>query len=141
LRESPTPGKRLRAVLRTSPIIRSRTQPFIELELSQACLSGKGDSPLHSPPFVGRKPTVHADAQENLYLVFNQGESAAYHGQDPGGRLHIATASAQSEAWSDWRIVWTSEQQFTGEPRVDPVRWANDRVLSVYVQEHPDKPG
>jgi hypothetical protein len=92
-------------------------------------------------PFVGRKPTVHADVHDNLYLVFNKGESAAYHGQDPGGRLHIAVAAAQPDAWSDWRVVWTSPQQFTGEPRVDPVRWANEGVLSVYVQEHPAKPG
>ena len=91
-------------------------------------------------PFAGRKPTVHADAQGNLCLIFNKGESAAYHGQDPGGRLHLATASADS-TWSDWSVIWTSQQSFTGEPRVDPERWANEGVLSVYVQEQPAQPG
>jgi hypothetical protein len=91
-------------------------------------------------PFVGRKPSVHIDAAGDLWLVFNRGESAEYHGTDPGGKLTIAKASAKS-GWSDWRIVWESQVQFAGEPRVDAARLARDGVLSVYVQQLPKAAG
>lgn len=91
-------------------------------------------------PFVGRKPSVHVDAAGDLWLVFNRGDSAEYHGVDPGGKLTIAKATSAAD-WSDWRIVWESERQFAGEPRVDAARWSTGGVLSVYVQRLPAAPG
>lgn len=90
-------------------------------------------------PFFGRKPTLHVAPNDNLYLVFNKGNTSNYEVEDVGGILHVASASASR--WADWRIVWQSQQRFSGEPRVDPQRWATEGVLSVYVQEHPADPG
>jgi hypothetical protein len=63
-----------------------------------------------------------------------------YHTLDRGGKLHIAAATAKSQ-WTDWRVVTTSDRDYVGEPRVDVLRWRDERVLSVYVQQKPDLPG
>lgn len=91
-------------------------------------------------PFFGRKPFLLADAEDNLVLVYTKPANLEYHGADVGGPLHIATASAKRE-WNDRNDVYSSANSFVGEPRVDKYRWQKERVLSVYTQEAPLKPG
>jgi hypothetical protein len=91
-------------------------------------------------PFTGRKPQIVLDKVGNAYLIYGQGEDRNYHGHDAGGTLTIAMAGEASR-WTDWKTVWTSKQQFVGEPLIDPVRWKTSEILSIYAQEKPAKPG
>ncbi|MHB8900784.1 MAG: BNR repeat-containing protein, partial [Thermoguttaceae bacterium] len=88
-------------------------------------------------PFFGRKPRLVVDDAGNALLVFTKGTNLDYHGQDNGGKLHVAAATAKAR-WTDWRIVYSSERDYVGEPRVDLLRWRAEQVLSVYAQQKPD---
>lgn len=91
-------------------------------------------------PFWGRKPQIVVDDADAAWVVYGKGDDLNYHGRDPGGRLRIAMATERT-GWTDWKTVWESSAQFVGEPLVDPVRWSDERVLSVYVQERPAEAG
>lgn len=91
-------------------------------------------------PCFGRKPYVLADANDNLVIAFTKPANLEYHGFDPGGPLHIATASAKAN-WQDWHVVFSSKEACVGEPRLDRNRFRDERVLSVYAQEAPAEPG
>ena len=91
-------------------------------------------------PFFGRKPRLVVDESGDAVLVFTKGTELDYHGDDRGGKLHVATATAES-GWTDWRVVYASDRDYVGEPRVDFLRWQREGVLSVYAQQKPDRPG
>jgi hypothetical protein len=91
-------------------------------------------------PFFGRRPTIVADAASNLIVVVGKRADLEHHGMDTGGPMHIFAASAAS-GWTDWQEVFRSEKSFVGEPRVDKLRWQQERVLSIYAQEAPVAPG
>jgi hypothetical protein len=73
-------------------------------------------------PFFGRKPRLVVNEAGDALLVFNKGTDLEYHEQDRGGKLHVAAATAR-KAWTDWRVVYTSDRDYVGEPRVDVLRW------------------
>jgi len=91
-------------------------------------------------PLFGRKPRLVVNEAGDAALVFNKGTDLEYHEQDPGGKLHVAAAMAR-KAWADWRVVYTSDRDYVGEPRVDMLRWRAEHLLSVYVQQKPAQPG
>jgi hypothetical protein len=91
-------------------------------------------------PFCGRKPSMVVDDDGRLFVVFTQPVDRTYHGNDPGGPLRLAAASADGD-WSDWHEVAVSTGAFVGEPRIDRTRWQQERVLSVYAQAAPSAPG
>jgi hypothetical protein len=91
-------------------------------------------------PFFGRKPRLVVNRSGDAWLAFNKGSDLEYHGQDRGGKLHVAAATARAK-WKDWHVIHTSEYDCVGEPRVDLARWRAQDVLSVYVQQKPDAPG
>ena len=92
-------------------------------------------------PFVGRKPQIILDDTDNAYVLYNRNdENRKYHGTDPGGHLTIQSATGANN-FKDWKILWTSEEQFLGEPLYDPIRWSDKHVLSVYAQEKPEQAG
>lgn len=91
-------------------------------------------------PFFGRKPRLVVNEAGDALLVFNKGADLEYHEQDRGGRLHVAAATAK-EQWTDWRVAYTSDRDYVGEPRVDVLRWRAEHLLSVYVQQKPAQPG
>ena len=91
-------------------------------------------------PFFGRKPRLVVDESGDALMVFNKGRDLEYHGHEHGGKLHVAAATAKAR-WTDWRVVYTSDRDFVGEPRVDLLRWRAEHLLSVYVQQKPDLPG
>ena len=72
-----------------------------------------------------------ADRDGNLILVFRETDT---------GRLRVAAAAADG-GWADWRVLWTSRRLFDCEPLLDHGRWADERVLSVYVQDKPSETG
>lgn len=77
------------------------------------------------------RPELVIGQNGNALLVFRALQS---------GHLQIAAATADNR-WSDWRIVYAEETAFGCEPLVDRYRWEAEGVLSVYVQEKPQKPG
>lgn len=86
-------------------------------------------------PFFGRKPQIVVDKRGGAWVVFTKGDELDYGGRvDPGGRLTIA-AARDADTWTDWKIVWQSDQTFVGEPLIDQDRWADHGVLSIYTQE------
>ena len=91
-------------------------------------------------PCFGRKPSLLAGQNDNLILVFTKPDTLVYHQLDPGGPLHIFTASADNQ-WKNWSEVFRSEKHFVGEPRVDKQRWLHNGTLSIYAQEAPPSPG
>lgn len=91
-------------------------------------------------PFFGRKPRLVVGGNDDAWLVFLKGTDPEYHRQDPGGRLHVAAATAAHQ-WKDWQVVSVSDRDYVGEPRVDGLRWQSERVVSVYVQQKPSQPG
>ena len=91
-------------------------------------------------PFAGRRPALLVAPGGDLLLVFTGGDDLRYRGHDTGGPLEIARASAAS-GWNDWAVVYHSAELFDGEPRADQTRWRDERVLSVYAQEHPAELG
>jgi hypothetical protein len=52
----------------------------------------------------------------------------------------VAAATAKAQ-WTDWRVVYLSDRDYVGEPRVDVLRWRAEHVLSVYGQQKPAQPG
>jgi hypothetical protein len=91
-------------------------------------------------PFFGRKPQIVLNDAGRAWVIFTKGDELNYGGRiDPGGELMIATA--KSDTWTDWRIVWKSDRAFVGEPLIDHDRWKQTGVLSVYAQEKPKTAG
>ena len=82
-------------------------------------------------PFRGVRPKLVADRQDDLFLVFRETDT---------GRLRVAGATA-ARGWADWRVLWTSRRLFDCEPLLDHGRWADEGVLSVYVQDKPSETG
>ncbi|WP_157987891.1 BNR repeat-containing protein [Jiangella endophytica] len=91
-------------------------------------------------PCFGRKPSVVADGDDNLVLVFTKPADPDYHGTESGGPLHVVTASS-ADHWGSWREVYRSSESYVGEPRIDRHRWQDSAVLSVYAQQAPVSPG
>lgn len=89
-------------------------------------------------PLLGRKPQLLVDDAGTAWVVCQQPENRNYHGSDPGGRLVLWTAAAP---WADWHEAWSAPFAVVGEPLVDPDRWRDEGILSVYVQERPSAPG
>jgi hypothetical protein len=91
-------------------------------------------------PFWGRKPQIVVDARGRAYVLYGESDDRNYHHIDPGWRLVLVAASPESD-WKDWRRLWTSSRTFVGEPLLDPVRWQQEGILSVYAQEQPESAG
>lgn len=77
----------------------------------------------------GNRPKVYADKDDNLYLIYQR---ANY--------LRIARATAAAE-WKDWQVIHSETGPFINEMLADRVRWKEDGILSVLVQEKPPTMG
>jgi hypothetical protein len=91
---------------------------------------------------AGNRPKLFSDKHDNAYLIFaTRGESSEV-GDDIfflEGDLVIAAATARSQ-WTDWKIVHVEHGPFLNEMLGDPCRWQQEGVLSVLVQETPQRP-
>lgn len=85
---------------------------------------------LHGPP--GNRPKLFIDSRDNAVLIFGTDRG-------PASDLQIAVASAASE-WTDWRIAHTEPGPFVNEMLGDRVRWTEEGVLSIMVQDTPQQP-
>lgn len=97
------------------------------------------------PQVAGNRPKLFLDAADNAFLIYRSGTQEARGNQfvlagTRSGDLVIAAATAKSK-WTDWRVIHTEPGPFGNEMLGDPYRWTTDGVLSIMVQEAPDKNG
>lgn len=91
---------------------------------------------------AGNRPKVFVDPLDNAYMIFGTRR------RDAGladGHLHVEgdlviAAATSASKWTDWRIVHRESGPFVNEMLGDLYRWKQDGVLSVMVQESPEKP-
>ncbi len=79
------------------------------------------------PGVAGGRPKVFIDEADNAYLIFQK-----------AGDLVIMGAKA-STLWKDWKVMHTERGPFNNEKLGDFYRWKRSAVLSVLVQESPEK--
>lgn len=89
------------------------------------------------PGLSGSRPKLFIDDRDNAILIF--GSEIFGSEQGPASDLQIAVASA-SNGWADWRIVHAESGPFVNEMLGDRIRWAEEGVLSIMVQETPSEP-
>ncbi len=93
------------------------------------------------PPVAGNRPKVFIDADDNAYVICGvrgSGATLADGHLHREGDLVIAGATAASN-WGDWRILHREKGPFVNEMLGDLHRWKSEAVLSVMVQESPEK--
>lgn len=100
-------------------------------------------------PFAGaRGGPLLLDREDNAYFIFvpysegdnasNSPHSTRRRGLVPPGELTIARATAKGK-WNDWTVIFTEKGAFHGSPKVDLNLWQSRNVMSVYIQEWPEK--
>lgn len=85
------------------------------------------------PGIAGHRPKVFADASDNLYLIYSTA---------PQGKISsdlVIQAASAGTKWTDWKVIHTEKGPFVNEMLGDYYRWKNTGVLSVMVQESPNK--
>ncbi|MHC4356311.1 MAG: BNR repeat-containing protein, partial [Planctomycetota bacterium] len=91
---------------------------------------------------AGNRPKIFMDSSDNAYVIFGTSRRAA---RLADGHLHsegdlgIAAATAAS-TWKDWEIIHREKGPFVNEMLGDVHRWKQQGVLSVMVQESPERP-
>jgi hypothetical protein len=91
----------------------------------------KGEWQRNEMNFIGSRPQLWFDKNDNAYLVF-LGDRF-----NPSPYLSIAAASAKSR-WTDWKVIHQEQGPFSGQPQID--RYGERNILSVYIQEEPKSP-
>jgi hypothetical protein len=84
------------------------------------------------PGRAGNRPKLFFDRRDNAILIFGSDDG-------PASDLVIAVASASS-GWTDWSLVHTEPGPFVNEMLGDRVRWKDEGILSVLVQDTPSEP-
>ena len=95
-----------------------------------------------TPRQAGSRPKIFMDSSDNAFMIF--GTSRRDTGLADGhlyseGVLVIAAATSASK-WRDWKIVHRERGPFVNEMLGDVYRWKKQGVLSIMVQESPEKP-
>ena len=88
------------------------------------------------PMPVGTRPQLAFDKADNAYAVFANGKSTGIYGADRD--LVVASATAASK-WTDWKVAATVQGPFHTEPLIDQARMRKDGILSVVMQQSPEK--
>lgn len=87
---------------------------------------------------AGNRPKLFIKPNGDAFLIYNASRnpenmsSGGLHFSD--GDLVIAAATSQSR-WTDWKIIHTEPGLFYNEMLADPVRFEQDQILSIMVQE------
>ncbi|MGD2153221.1 MAG: BNR repeat-containing protein [Gemmatimonadales bacterium] len=84
------------------------------------------------PGASGNRPKLFIDPADNAVLIYGSQDG-------PASDLRIAVATAAAD-WTDWRIVHTEPGPFVNEMLGDRIRWAEEGILSVMVQDTPPEP-
>lgn len=93
------------------------------------------------PTPVGNRGKILLDANDNAYAVFllNKTDKWDWNIYFTHGELVIAAASAESK-WTDWKVIHRDPGPFLNQVLFDDVRWESDSVLSLFLQDSPEKP-
>jgi len=84
------------------------------------------------PGLSGSRPKLFFTPRDTAVLIFGTDRG-------PASALKIAVATAARQ-WADWRIVHTEPGPFVNEMLGDPVRWRQEGILSILVQDTPASP-
>ncbi|TKJ35258.1 MAG: hypothetical protein CEE38_15630 [Planctomycetes bacterium B3_Pla] len=93
------------------------------------------------PPVAGNRPKIFMDKSDNAYIIFGKRRRPAKLADGhlhSAGDLAIAAATAASR-WEDWKVVHVEKGPFVNEMLGDNYRWDKEGVLSVMVQQSPEK--
>jgi hypothetical protein len=86
---------------------------------------------------AGSRPQLFIRPNGDAFLIYNapnpQIENGIYFNT---GDLAIAAATAQSK-WTDWKVIHAEPGPFLNEMHADRVRFKQDQILSIMVQESP----
>jgi hypothetical protein len=85
-------------------------------------------------PFMGNRPKLLADKNNNLYLIFIRKGNFDFINQ--GAPLVIVKARSKNN-WADWTSVYESKEHYFNEVQLDLKRWTTDNVLSIMGQALP----
>jgi hypothetical protein len=94
------------------------------------------------PWVAGNRPQMFIRSNGDAFLIYNMSRDPELMDSEVffiDGDLQIAAASAAS-GWTDWQIVHTEPGLFLNEMLADPVRFKQDGILSIMVQESPETP-
>ena len=94
------------------------------------------------PWIAGDRPKVFLDSRDNVFLIYavrNEMSGCVGGVSYREGDLVIAGATEES-AWTDWTILHAEPGPFLREMLGDPYRWRREGVLSIMVQEQPERP-
>jgi hypothetical protein len=89
------------------------------------------------PVVAGNRPKLFMDDEDNAYLIYADG--IPHEVQPAKGNLTIMAASSRSK-WKDWKVVHVERGPFVNEMLGDYYLWKQEGILSVMVQERPEKP-
>ena len=95
-----------------------------------------------TPWQAGSRPKIFMDSSDNAFMIFGTSRRDA---RLADGHLHsegtlVIAAATSGSKWQDWKIVHRERGPFVNEMLGDVYRWKKQGVLSIMVQETPEKP-
>ncbi|MCE5185586.1 MAG: BNR repeat-containing protein [Planctomycetaceae bacterium] len=88
---------------------------------------------------AGNRPQLYIRPNGDAFMIYNAPVSLTELASGlyfNFGHLTIAAATGESK-WTDWQVIHTETGPFLNEMLADPVRFEQDQVLSIMVQESP----
>jgi len=93
---------------------------------------------------AGNRPKMFIRPNGDAFLIYSASRKPENMWADAvqfiDGDLKIAAANADSN-WTDWQVIHTEEGPFVNEMLADPVRFQQEGILSVMVQQSPSESG
>lgn len=93
---------------------------------------------------AGNRPKMYIAANGDAFIIYNASRNPAGMTNDlvqfADGDLIIAAATSQSK-WTDWKVVHNEPGLFVNEMLADPIRFKQDQILSIVVQQSPSPQG
>ena len=89
------------------------------------------------PGVAANRPKIVLDREDNAFVLFGGRRSGGSDLHDAGA-LHILAATSAGE-WSDWHAAHVEAGPFLNEMLADVPRWKREGILSIMVQEPPEK--
>ncbi len=90
---------------------------------------------------AGNRPKIFMDPSDNAYIIFGTSRRDV---RLADGHLHskgtlVIAAATSASRWRNWKIIHRENGPFVNEMLGDVYRWKRDGILSVMVQESPQK--
>lgn len=89
------------------------------------------------PSPVGGRPKLFFDKNDNAILIYNvpnaEGETEIHR----SNCMLVIAAATKAAGWKDWTVVYRDRGPYLNEMQADPLRFAGEGILSVFVQQTP----